>query len=89
MADVAREAGVALGTVSRVVNGQQVGEEFRIKVEEAIRKIGYQYNSSGQHQHHCVHHSQYHQPLFRAAGSPRQQSAGKTELQNAALLFGI
>ena len=27
MADVAREAGVALGTVSRVVNGQQVGEE--------------------------------------------------------------
>ena len=34
MADVAREAGVALGTVSRVVNGQQVGEEFRIKVEE-------------------------------------------------------
>ena len=25
MADVAREAGVALGTVSRVVNGQQVG----------------------------------------------------------------
>ena len=47
MADVAREAGVALGTVSRVVNGQQVGEEFRIKVEEAIRKLGYQYNSSG------------------------------------------
>ena len=47
MADVAREAGVALGTVSRVVNGQQVGEEFRAKVEEAIRKLGYQYNSSG------------------------------------------
>jgi len=47
MADVAREAGVALGTVSRVVNGQQVGEEFREKVEEAIRRLGYQYNSSG------------------------------------------
>ena len=47
MADVAREAGVALGTVSRVVNGQQVGEEFRAKVEKAIKELGYQYNSSG------------------------------------------
>ena len=47
MADVAREAGVALGTVSRVINGQQVGEEFRSKVDEAIRRLGYQYNSSG------------------------------------------
>ena len=47
MADVAREAGVALGTVSRVVNGQQVGEEFRLRVEEAIERLGYHYNSSG------------------------------------------
>ncbi len=47
MADVAREAGVALGTVSRVVNGQQVGEEFRTRVNDAIRRLGYQYNSSG------------------------------------------
>lgn len=47
MADVAREAGVALGTVSRVINGQQVGEEFRRKVEEAIQRLGYQYNNSG------------------------------------------
>ncbi len=44
MKDVAREAGVALGTVSRVINGQQVGEEYRIKVEEAIEKLGYQVN---------------------------------------------
>ena len=47
MADVAREAGVALGTVSRVVNGQQVGAGFRDKVEAAIQHLGYQYNSSG------------------------------------------
>lgn len=47
MADVAKEAGVALGTVSRVVNGEQVGEEFRVKVESAIRRLGYQYNNSG------------------------------------------
>ena len=47
MADVAREAGVALGTVSRVVNGQQVGAGFRDKVEAAIQRLGYQYNSSG------------------------------------------
>ena len=47
MADVAKEAGVALGTVSRVINGQQVGAEFRNKVEAAIQRLGYQYNSSG------------------------------------------
>lgn len=47
MADVAREAGVALGTVSRVVNGQPVGEDYRKKVEEAIDRLGYRYNSSG------------------------------------------
>ncbi|MBQ8094771.1 MAG: LacI family DNA-binding transcriptional regulator [Clostridia bacterium] len=47
MADVAREAGVALGTVSRVVNGESVGDIYRGKVEAAIRKLGYQYNSSG------------------------------------------
>ena len=33
MKDVAREAGVALGTVSKVVNGLPVGESYRIKVE--------------------------------------------------------
>ncbi|MBR3585730.1 MAG: LacI family DNA-binding transcriptional regulator, partial [Oscillospiraceae bacterium] len=29
MKDVTREAGVALGTVSRVFNGYPVGEEYR------------------------------------------------------------
>ena len=32
MKDVSREAGVALGTVSRVFNGLPVGEEYRVKV---------------------------------------------------------
>ena len=35
MKDVAREAGVALGTVSKVVNGIPVGEEYRLRVEAA------------------------------------------------------
>ena len=47
MADVAKEAGVALGTVSKVVNGQPVGDAFRERVESAIARLGYQYNSSG------------------------------------------
>ena len=47
MADVAREAGVALGTVSKVVNGQAVGKEYKEKVEEAIARLGYQYNING------------------------------------------
>lgn len=45
MKDVAREAGVALGTVSKVVNGIPVGKEYRIKVEKAIRKLDYKINN--------------------------------------------
>ena len=43
MVDVAREAGVALRTVSRVVNGDAtVGEAFASKVRDAIDALGYQ-----------------------------------------------
>lgn len=48
MKDVAREAGVALGTVSKVVNGIPVGESYRTRVENAINKLGYQVNSYAQ-----------------------------------------
>ena len=44
MKDVAREAGVALGTVSKVFNGLPVGESYRVKVENAAKKLGYQVN---------------------------------------------
>lgn len=44
MKDVAREAGVALGTVSKVVNGLPVGEPYRQKVETAIKKLNYRVN---------------------------------------------
>lgn len=45
MKDVAKEAGVALGTVSKAVNGLPVGESYRIRVENAIQKLNYQVNS--------------------------------------------
>ncbi|MDE7429082.1 MAG: LacI family DNA-binding transcriptional regulator [Lachnospiraceae bacterium] len=48
MKDVAKEAGVALGTVSKVVNGLPVGDSYRIRVEEAIQKLNYQVNSYAQ-----------------------------------------
>lgn len=48
MKDVAREAGVALGTVSKVINGLPVGEPYRVRVEEAIQKLNYQVNSYAQ-----------------------------------------
>lgn len=48
MKDVAKEAGVALGTVSKVVNGLPVGEPYKIKVEEAIKKLNYQVNTYAQ-----------------------------------------
>lgn len=45
MKDVAREAGVALGTVSKVINGIPVGENYRKRVEAAAKKLGYQVNN--------------------------------------------
>lgn len=48
MKDVAREAGVSLGTVSNVVNNIPVGEEYRSRVIQAIEKMNYQVNSIAQ-----------------------------------------
>ena len=45
MKDVAKEAGVALGTVSKVINGIPVGDEYREKVEAAIKKLNYEVNT--------------------------------------------
>lgn len=42
--DVAVDANVAVGTVSKVINGQHVSEKNRKKVEESIKKLGYQMN---------------------------------------------
>lgn len=44
MKDVAKEAGVALGTVSKVFNGIPVGKAYRKKVEDAANKLGYEIN---------------------------------------------
>lgn len=44
MKDVAKEAGVSLGTVSKVMNGLPVGESYRKRVEAAAAKLGYQVN---------------------------------------------
>ena len=44
--DVAKEADVSLATVSRVINGSEVvREDTRIKVQEAIEKLGYKPNA--------------------------------------------
>lgn len=40
--DVARDAGVSVGTVSRVLNGMHVSEKNRRKVEESIRRLNYE-----------------------------------------------
>ena len=48
MKDVAREAGVALGTVSRVINGKPVTEEYQRRVMEAIETLNYHVNSYAQ-----------------------------------------
>lgn len=47
MADVARLAGVSHQTVSRVINGQtNLRPETRLRVEEAIRQLGYRPNTA-------------------------------------------
>ncbi len=45
MKDVAREAGVSLGTVSKVINGIAVREEYKKKVEAAIVSLHYEVNT--------------------------------------------
>ena len=44
MKDVAEEAGVALGTVSKVFNGIPVGKAYRKKVVDAANRLGYELN---------------------------------------------
>ena len=47
--EVAKEAGVSLATVSRVINGSSVvKEDTRTRVEEAISKLGYKPNAIAQ-----------------------------------------
>lgn len=43
--EVAAEAGVSVGTVSKVLNDLYVKPENRSKVEDSIRKLGYQVNT--------------------------------------------
>ena len=44
MKDVAREAGVALGTVSKAINGLPVGQEYKNRVDRAVEKLHYHVN---------------------------------------------
>jgi len=45
MKDVAKEAGVSLGTVSNYINGKEtVSQKNRIQIEKSILKLGYQVN---------------------------------------------
>ncbi len=47
--EVAKESGVSLATVSRVINGSSVvKEKTRLKVEEVIAKLGYKPNAMAQ-----------------------------------------
>lgn len=46
--DVAQDAGVAVGTVSKVLNNKYVTEANRMKVERSIEKLGYQMNTYAQ-----------------------------------------
>ena len=43
--DVAREAGVASGTISKYLNGGSVRPENKKNIEEAIRRLEYRPNS--------------------------------------------
>lgn len=44
--DVAREAGVSVGTVSRYLNGAEIKEGNRIRIDEAINKLNFRVNTA-------------------------------------------
>lgn len=46
--DVAKRARVSIATVSRVLNGVHVREESRVRVEKAVRRLGYRHNKIAQ-----------------------------------------
>ena len=56
MKDVARKAGVSLGTVSKVMNRIPVGEATRKKVENAAKELEYQINSNFAHPFSAIFH---------------------------------
>ena len=80
MKDVAKEAGVSLGTVSKVINGIPVGEEYRKKVEQAIKELDYHLNAYARH---------HRTSLFRPDRSLHQQLAAKARLPDAALRYRL
>ena len=43
--EVAADAGVSVGTVSKVLNNMYVKADNRRRVEESIRRLGYQVNT--------------------------------------------
>ena len=81
MKDVAKEAGVALGTVSRVVNGLPVGDSYKIRVEDAIRKLDYQVCPESPHKqnkHRGSSDSQYQGAILCLSHLPYQSCAVET-----------
>ena len=44
MKDIARETGLGLATISSYLNGGNVREKNRIKIEEAIEKLHFEVN---------------------------------------------
>ena len=94
MKDVAKEAGVSLGTVSKVINGIPVGEEYRKKVEQAIKELDYHLNAyarglKSNRQYHRRHPAHHRTSLFRPDRSLHQQLAAKARLPDAALRYRL
>ena len=95
MSDVAREAGVALGTVSRVINGRPVGESYRLRVEAAVKKLDYRVNASAK----ALKSSRSGfialiipntvTPFFALLTHPHQHGARTPRLQDDALLYRV
>ena len=90
MKDVAKEAGVSLGTVSKVINGIPVGEEYRKKVEQAIKELDYHLNAYARGlKSNRTNTIAVITSLFRPDRSLHQQLAAKARLPDAALRYRL
>ena len=88
--DIAQKTGLGLATISSYLNGGNVREKNRVKIEEAIRELHFEINETarGLKTNTTSHHiGARHQPFFQSPDAVhiqrcRDQKIGKIQSQH-------